>query len=1160
MKIEKVKFSNINSLAGEYEIDFTHKSLSTAGMFLITGPTGSGKTTILDAICLALYARTPRQADAITRDRNEIMTRGASGFYAEVWFQHGGKRYHGQAKQNIAVGGATPFGVFNHTVAEVLPNGDKCVIEQKKGARKATQVNQITGISFDNFKRSVMLAQGEFDAFLKAGVDEKSAALEAITGTEIYHQIGINAHKKTSELKQRKNQYPIIDGLTEQEYQQLLLEYKQTEAKYQSANELILHLTELIHKVEQVEQSRNEIVNRTDNHNDAVQQLQNFIEQGFRNQLLQGERASRVQAIYATTHQARKRFNELKQNLPLKQKAQENAEAKLNRISNEHQDKMLQLNHRSAANTARRQQLTYEMLPQENMLRELQNTAQERRNQARKAAANLANAQNTRTRAENRLTSAKNALNASQEALQQYHDAAELADILPRLTLSLEQWEQTDGAQAVLPPHETLIQQKNDIENAMDGILQGMSVEDWKTNYRNWRDLNTHARALSQTKQDIKSKQEEVDGINAEIAKLPNPKQLQETAALLQDRVDNIRNLLGIEEKLSVIYQEFLDGKHETCPCCGSPTPGKRQVRSNEELTQAENAAKKAKQEADDAEQKNQALQQRLLRANTQLENLNNQAIQNKQAVDEALQHCHLEELPENTAESFEQMEQQVLQLDNLVTQREQAQQLLAISERRNAFVAELPQTIENLPCSIAEAREFNNRLCDRVETYRQTQLVINQQEQTLATRQVEFENAEDTLSTAKNEANNAQSVFNEAEASAQNALEQFNQQWGIGNTYTALLDLCDKEALKIQNAVDDANATLTQAQQEKNDAQTALTQHTNQLEQARTHQAEEEATLIAALQKEQFANEADYTAAAQFIDRVDNLREQQAQLTLAETTTQAALKEEENRLAQLLQNTKTKVSSDTLKRRQNRLQIIAAQKDNERIDLSNRLHRERDIREQNAVNQAQQDQINQELQLWEELCKVLGTYEKAFQRYAQQITFDSLVYHANTELQNFTERYRLIRNSSKDALGLAVIDRNLGDNVIRDSSNLSGGERFLVSLSLALGLSRMASKTGIDTLFMDEGFGTLDDNTLSQVVSCLESMRANGKLVGIITHVQKLSERIADKLEVQPVADGYSTIKAHPAVSTNQFVHPLIQLAEKNKKEKKPGKDKKSA
>ena len=170
------------------------------------------------------------------------------------------------------------------------------------------------------------------------------------------------------------------------------------------------------------------------------------------------------------------------------------------------------------------------------------------------------------------------------------------------------------------------------------------------------------------------------------------------------------------------------------------------------------------------------------------------------------------------------------------------------------------------------------------------------------------------------------------------------------------------------------------------------------------------------------------------------------------------------------------------------------------------------------------------------------------------------MVYHANTELQNFTERYRLIRNSSKDALGLAVIDRNLGDNVIRDSSNLSGGERFLVSLSLALGLSRMASKTGIDTLFMDEGFGTLDDNTLSQVVSCLESMRANGKLVGIITHVQKLSERIADKLEVQPVADGYSTIKAHPAVSTNQFVHPLIQLAEKNKKEKKPGKDKKSA
>lgn len=1157
MKIEKVKFSNINSLAGEYEIDFTHKSLSTAGMFLITGPTGSGKTTIMDAICLALYARTPRQTKAITKDRNEIMTRGASGFYAEAWFQHGGKRYHCQAKQNISVRGSNPFGEFSHTVAEILPNGDKCVIEQKKGAREATQVNQITGISFNNFKRSVMLAQGEFDAFLKAGVDEKSAALEAITGTEIYRQIGIRAHQKMAELEQKKNQYPIIDGLTEEEYQQLRREHKQTEAKYKRANELILHLTELIQRVEQIEQSREEIANRTLKHNHAAQQLQRFAEQGLKAQLLQGERASRVQAAYATTQQARTRFNELQQNLPLIQKKQEDAVANFNRIDNEYQAQIDQLNNRSAANTAHRQKLTNEMLPQENKLRELQNTAQERRNQAHKAAANLAEAQDTRTKAENRLTTIQNKLDESKAILQQYHDAAELVDILPRLTLSLEQWEQTDGGQTVLPPHETLVQQKDDIENAMNGILQGMSVEDWKTNYRHWRDLNTHAQALTQTEQDIEKKLIEADGINAEISALPNIEHLQQTAALLQDRVDNIRNLLGIEEQLSVIYQEFLDGKYETCPCCGSPTPGKRQVRSNTELKQAENAAHKAKQEAEAAAQKNQALQQRLLRANTQLENLNNQVIRNKQVVDEALQLCHLEALPENTAETVEQMEQQAPQLNNLVAQREQVLQLLAISERRNAFIAELPRSIEQLPCSVMEARELNTRLKDRVKTYQQTQLLINQQEQTLTTSQFEFANAEKTLATAQKEATNAQSSHNEAEAAAQNALEQFNQQWGEGNTYTAQLRRCDEKTRSIQNDVDKATATLTQARQEKNDAQTALTQHTNQLEQARTHQAEEEATLIAALQKEQFADEADYTAAAQYIVHVEELREQQAALTMAETTTQAALAEEEKRLAKLLQNTQTKVSSDTLKRRQNRLQIIAAQKDNERIDLSNQLHKEEALREKNADNQAHQDQINQELKLWEELYDVLGNSEKSFQRYAQQITFDSLVYHANNELQNFSERYRLIRNSAQDALGLAVIDRSLGNNVMRDSSNLSGGERFLVSLSLALGLSRMASQTGIDTLFLDEGFGTLDDNTLSQVVSCLESMRANGKLVGIITHVQKLSERIADKLEVQPVADGYSTIKSHPAVSTNKFIHPLIQLAEK--KQKKPGKNKTS-
>jgi exonuclease SbcC len=148
----------------------------------------------------------------------------------------------------------------------------------------------------------------------------------------------------------------------------------------------------------------------------------------------------------------------------------------------------------------------------------------------------------------------------------------------------------------------------------------------------------------------------------------------------------------------------------------------------------------------------------------------------------------------------------------------------------------------------------------------------------------------------------------------------------------------------------------------------------------------------------------------------------------------------------------------------------------------------------------------------------------KKFRNYAQGLTFDVMIGHANKQLQQLTDRYVLIRGS-KNPLELEVID-NYQAGVIRSTKNLSGGESFLVSLSLALGLSQMASKkVRVDSLFLDEGFGTLDDESLSLALEALASYQQNGKIIGVISHVQALKERISAQLQVIPQAGGKSTL-----------------------------------
>ena len=184
MKILSLRLKNINSLKGEWKIDFTAPEFINNGLFAITGATGAGKTTLLDAICLALYHQTPR-LDKVSQSDNELMTRHTGESLAEVEFEVKGETYRAFWHQRRARGKAD--GKLQPPQAE-LAKGDGTIITSRID-EKLKKVSEITGLDFSRFTKSMMLAQGGFAAFLEASANDRAELLEELTGTEIYGEI-----------------------------------------------------------------------------------------------------------------------------------------------------------------------------------------------------------------------------------------------------------------------------------------------------------------------------------------------------------------------------------------------------------------------------------------------------------------------------------------------------------------------------------------------------------------------------------------------------------------------------------------------------------------------------------------------------------------------------------------------------------------------------------------------------------------------------------------------------------------------------------------------------------------------------------------------------------------------------------------------------------
>ena len=202
MKILALRLKNLNSLKGEWTLDFRQPPFAGNGLFAITGPTGAGKSTLLDAICLALYHQTPR-LPSVGASSNDLMTRHTADCLAEVTFEVQGSLYRAfwsQRRARDKVDGALQAPKVE--LAQIDAATGTGTILTTHSNEKLKRIATLTGLDFERFTKSMLLAQGGFAAFLEAKANERAELLEELTGTEIYGQISQAVFERARDARQ----------------------------------------------------------------------------------------------------------------------------------------------------------------------------------------------------------------------------------------------------------------------------------------------------------------------------------------------------------------------------------------------------------------------------------------------------------------------------------------------------------------------------------------------------------------------------------------------------------------------------------------------------------------------------------------------------------------------------------------------------------------------------------------------------------------------------------------------------------------------------------------------------------------------------------------------------------------------------------------------
>ncbi|PID45124.1 MAG: chromosome segregation protein SMC [Proteobacteria bacterium] len=337
--------------------------------------------------------------------------------------------------------------------------------------------------------------------------------------------------------------------------------------------------------------------------------------------------------------------------------------------------------------------------------------------------------------------------------------------------------------------------------------------------------------------------------------------------------------------------------------------------------------------------------------------------------------------------------------------------------------------------------------------------------------------------------------------------------------------DRLNKAITVAEEAEKNARARNTELQQKLTAGKTHIESLKKCIDQRSAELKKAETGFSAALIPAGFPDEQSFLESRLSAEDRESLSSRARQLDDAGTELKAKQKDRESRLATELSKRLTDRSLEELepqfKTDEESLKELRDTIAGLTLTLNQNMAAKERLKEKHSAIEAQKKECHR----WEKLHSLIGSADgKKYRNFAQGLTFELMVTHANQELKKMTDRYLLIRDD-QTPLELNVVDTYQAGE-IRSTRNLSGGESFIVSLALALGLSKMASrKVRVDSLFLDEGFGTLDEDALETALETLAGLQQDGKLIGIISHVSALKERISTQITITPVSGGRSSL-----------------------------------
>ncbi len=1078
MKILKVRFQNLNALYGKWSIDFTHPHYTSAGIFAIIGPTGAGKSTILDAICLALYGATPRLGK-ITKNSNEIMSRKTAQCYAEVIFEAQNKHYRcfwsQRRSRKKAMGNLMEA---KHEISDAL-SGE--IIESKKSKTLAT-IEQITGLDFDRFMRSILLAQGRFDSFLKAGAEQKSKILEQITGTEIYSEISRQAlEKKRNEqqklaiLKAQSQALHILDEEQEQKIQQELDHKQKEEIKF--VKELKTTQT-AIAWLKNIDGLKAEINHLSQEATELQAKIEAF--QPEQEKLNQAEKAAALDGIYASFMEVRKQQSADQKALHAEEEVFPQLEASAGQ-----QKKALENAQQQAINAKEKLKIALPLIQQIRLLDQ-----------------KLVQQHKIILKEENSCQSDKAIIDANQKAkLNQQHKQQKIQKTLKKVEKYLNNHHQDEWLISNLAAIETqmhhlqMLQQKiaqkqSDSKQIVEDLEQTSAKLDEYT-----KQSGLHRQKHMQVTKDLLQAK---DALNDLLKDRLLREYRAEKNALLREMA-----LLTEIKKLEDYREKLEDGK--ACPLCGS-----------EEHPFAKGNIPKL----DENEKRITILTTIINKAEDQINII--ETLKDKKAI-----------IHKNLSDSEKQ---EAIAASDTKAAQTKLTEFINDLKKSQLNLAELKQEILDAlkPLDVLEISEaLQDELKIRKVTWQnQSQKKIELEKQ-ITDMDSEIKRLDAIIKMQNNDLN--EKITQLDSFNKEYAKERKQRQTLYGNK-----DPEDEEKRLNEAAADaeeaEKNIRNQHMKQQQQLSATMVRMNALQLRiDKRTAELQEmQGDFAAALTTKGFLNEQRFAAARLSVEQREALNVKAKRLNNAQIELKSKQQEYYRRLTeeQAKQITSQPLDElepqyDTLTKNQQQIKdAIAAL----RHQLSENIVAKARMQEGQVAIQKQQ----QEYDRWDALNQLIGSFDgKKYRNFAQGLTFEIMIAHANWQLQKMTDRYLLIQDDQQP-LELNVID-DYQAGEIRSINTLSGGESFIVSLALALGLSKMASKNvQMDSLFLDEGFGSLDEEALENALEMLSSLQQEGKLIGVISHVAALKERIYTQIIVKPISQGKSIIVAPGCCSEN--------------------------